>query len=216
MNLKEDYHVHSNYNDHSAADLTIQNVVRHAENIGLRILAFTEHVRKIGSSNWIPRYLKEIESCKSSIEIIPGFEGKILPDGSIDCPKECSKDYFLIASFHSRFKDKRTWLDALSIAIQDPYVDVLGHLAPEETFTVDRDEIEELASLIVANKKIIELNAKYHRPPKDWIQIFKKRGVFFHLGSDAHSLAEVGHFESISDLINIVNASSLQDESDGE
>ena len=60
MNIKEDYHVHCNYNDHSMPDLTIQNVLKRAKEIDLETLAFTEHVRK--TSDWIPKYLKEIET----------------------------------------------------------------------------------------------------------------------------------------------------------
>ena len=85
--------MHCNYNDHSSPDLTIQNVLIRAEEIGLQTLAFTEHVRR--TSDWIPRYLREIESYKnnnnSSLRIIPGFEAKILLDGSINCPEQYSK-----------------------------------------------------------------------------------------------------------------------------
>ena len=41
-------------------DLTVSNVVKYAENMGLRlIIAFAEHVRK--TSDWLPRYLDEIQ-----------------------------------------------------------------------------------------------------------------------------------------------------------
>jgi histidinol phosphatase-like PHP family hydrolase len=49
----------------------------------------------------------------------------------------------------------------------------------------------------------VEINAKYHRPPGDWILIFKDKGVKFRLGSDAHSPSEIGQFGRISDLISI-------------
>ena len=44
MNLKEDYHIHTNYNNHSASNLTVKNVVQKAERKGLEIIALTEHV----------------------------------------------------------------------------------------------------------------------------------------------------------------------------
>jgi histidinol phosphatase-like PHP family hydrolase len=216
LNIKEDYHVHCNYNDHSAPDLTIRNVLRRAKEIGLQTLAFTEHVRK--TSDWIPKYLKEIELHKKDdnnnninssnnnfdLKVISGFEAKILADGSINCPEEYSKDYFLIASFHNVYGDKEVWLNALKRAIENPDVNVIGHIAPEPTFKLESSEVNTLASLIVENKKIVELNAKYHRPPSEWILIFKKRGVKFHLGSDAHSLQQIGQFVEISDLISLV------------
>jgi putative hydrolase len=209
LSIKEDYHIHCNYNDHSSPDLTISNVVEHAQDVGLRTIAFAEHVRK--TSEWIPKYLDEIDSISGNnptIEIISGFEAKILIDGSIDCLEKYANKYFLIASFHTNYQNKQVWLHALQKAIENPNVDVIGHIAPEPSFDLEPNEIEQLADLIARNKKIVELNAKYYRPPKDWIQIFRKRKVQFHLGSDAHSLDEVGRFEKISDLIALAEGRS--------
>ena len=212
MDLREDYHVHSNYNDHSSPDLTISAVMKRAREIGLRTLAFTEHVRR--SSNWISNYLKDIEfysatnnKCvdgKAFPRIISGFEAKILKDGSIDCLEEYSKNHFLISSFHTIYGDKEVWTRALRGAIENPHVDVIGHLAPEPSFNLKTVEVNELAKHIAKNGKIVELNAKYHRPPLAWIHIFRKNGVKFHLGSDAHSLDKIGYFREISDLISAV------------
>ena len=203
ISLKRDYHVHANYNDHSSSDLTIQNVIKEAEKKGLQTLAFTEHVRK--TSDWIPRYLDELESARArlvdGLELISGFEAKILQDGSIDCLDRYASEYFIVASFHTRYPEKRIWVGALQKAIENPDVDVIGHLAPESTFSLEQTEIEDLARLIVKNQKIVELNAKYHRPPAEWVRIFREAGVKFHLGSDAHSLPEVGNFASLHELI---------------
>lgn len=201
LNKKADYHIHCNYNDHSSIDLTIPNVVKYAKDRGLEVIAFTEHVRK--TSDWIPKYLDEIDRISRDhvIKIIAGFEAKILIDGSVDCPEEYADKYFLIASFHTTYHDKQVWIQALQTAIENPNVDVIGHIASEPSFTLESNEIEQLANLIVENNKIVELNVKYHRPPKEWIQIFRKNSVRFHLGSDAHSLEEIGKFEKISDLI---------------
>lgn len=208
LSTKEDYHIHCNYNDHSSPDLTVSNIVKYAENIDLRVIAFSEHVRK--TSDWIPRYLDEIRRISSNriIEIIVGFEAKILIDGSIDCPEKYAEKYFLIASFHTKYHDKQVWLQALEKAIKNPNVDVIGHIAPEPSFSVEPNEIERLANLIVQNNKTVELNAKYHRPPRQWIEIFRKNSVRFHLGSDAHSLEEVGRFNKISDLIALAEGHS--------
>jgi putative hydrolase len=101
----------------------------------------------------------------SKLKLITGFEAKILRDGSIDCCEEYSRNHFIVASFHTIFGDKRIWMEALKCVIQNPDVDVIGHLAPEPTFDLDDQELSELASLIVSNHKIIEISAKYHRPP---------------------------------------------------
>lgn len=202
LNLKEDYHIHSNFNDHSPDNLTISNIVNQAEKIGLQKFAITEHVRK--TSDWIPEYLDQIKSLNRR-NLIVGFEAKILQDGSINCPQEYMKNYFIIASFHGLFKDKKQWIKALESAIQNPDVNVIGHLGPEPTFDLTEDELNHLSKLIVSNNKIVEINAKYHLPLLTWVKIFKKNGVKFHLSSDAHSLSEIGNFEKISDLIEIIN-----------
>jgi putative hydrolase len=205
LDILEDYHVHSSYNDHSALDLTVKNALDRAAEIGLKTLAFTEHVRR--SSSWVPQYIKEIKNLRESsmTNVIIGFEAKILSDGSIDCLEEYSEAYFIIASFHSVYSDKKKWMDALIKTIENPHVNVIGHLAPEPTFHIDGGEIDFIASRIVLHEKIVEINAKYHRPPRDWILSFREKGVRFHLGSDAHSVSEIGRFEKVSDLIRLLD-----------
>ncbi|MDF0682009.1 MAG: hypothetical protein P0116_13705 [Candidatus Nitrosocosmicus sp.] len=125
-------------------------------------------------------------------------------DGEIDCPSEyLNKDYFIIASFHTRY-NKEIWYEGLTKAIKNPNVDVIGHLAPEINFKVNSREIKNLADLIVANGKKIEINSKYVRPPKEFLEIFKECGVEFHLGSDAHAINDIGDFNRIKDLINLI------------
>ena len=205
LDILEDYHVHSSYNDHSALDLTVKNALDRAAEVGLKTLAFTEHVRR--SSSWVPQYIKEIKNLRESsmTNVIIGFEAKILSDGSIDCLEEYSEAYFIIASFHSVYSDKEKWMEALIKTIENPHVNVIGHLAPEPTFHLDDGEIDFIASRIVLHEKIVEINAKYHRPPKDWILSFREKGVRFHLGSDAHSISEIGRFEKVSDLIRLLD-----------
>ena len=208
LNIKEDFHVHTSYNDHSAPDLNVASAVKYAESIGLRTLAFTEHVRR--ESNWIDRYVNEIEKigAKSNLKLITGFEAKILRDGSIDCLPRYSEAYFVIASFHTIYGNKETWLNAIKNAIQNPDVNVIGHLAPEPSFNLDDRELIQISELLKEHGKIVELNAKYNRPPVDWVLKFKEHNVEFHLGSDAHSLNEIGNFSGINRLVEVVCSDS--------
>jgi histidinol phosphatase-like PHP family hydrolase len=208
LNIKEDFHVHTNYNDHSAPDLNVASAVKYAASIGLKTLAFTEHVRR--ESNWIENYVNEIESndTKPNLKLITGFEAKILKDGSIDCLSKYSADYFVIASFHTIYGNKEIWMNAIKSAIKNPDVNVIGHLAPEPTFSLNNEELIEISQLLKDHRKIVELNAKYIRPPMDWVSKFKKYNVEFHLGSDAHSLSEIGEFSRILKLVQFVGAST--------
>ncbi len=204
LNMKEDLHIHCNYNDHSSKDLTIPNIINKSESLGLERVAITEHVRK--NSEWTKKYVDELNYYipRTKIKILRGFEAKILIDGEVDCPVEfLNNEYFIIASFHTRYT-KETWYEALIKAIKNPNVDVIGHLAPEVDFKVKESELRNIAELIVANGKKIEINSKYIRPPIEFLKIFKKRGVEFHLGSDAHTIKDIGNFNRIKDLINLI------------
>jgi putative hydrolase len=208
INIKEDFHVHTSYNDHSSPDLNVASAANYAESIGLKTLAFTEHVRR--ESNWIDSYVNDIEinNTRPNLKLITGFEAKILRDGSIDCPSQYSKDYFIIASFHTIYGNKEIWMNAIRNAIRNPDVNVIGHLAPEPSFNLESEELIEICELLKKHDKIVELNAKYNRPPMDWVRIFKEHNVNFHLGSDAHSLREIGEFGRIFRLIQLVGTNS--------
>jgi putative hydrolase len=65
-----------------------------------------------GFQDILTKYNTYIISSKHIIEIIAGFEAKILIDGSIDCPEKYADKYFLIASFHTRYHNKQVWLQA--------------------------------------------------------------------------------------------------------
>jgi histidinol phosphatase-like PHP family hydrolase len=204
LNVKEDLHIHCSYNDHSSKDLTIPNIINKSESLDLERIAITEHVRK--NSEWTKKYVDELNFYipKTKIKILKGFEAKILADGEIDCPIEYLNDeYFIIASFHTKY-NKETWYEALLGTIKNPNIDVIGHLAPENDFRVSVSEIQNIADLVVANGKKIEINSKYIRPPKEFLKVFKETGVQFHLGSDAHSINDIGNFDRIKDLINLI------------
>ena len=204
LNRQEDMHIHCNYNDHSDSNLTASNIVRVAEEKNLTKIAITEHVRK--SSDWTNKYLDDVNGqiSKSKLKILVGFEAKILQNGEIDCPDEyLCNNYFIVASFHTRYA-KEEWYSSLIEAIKNPFVNVIGHLAPEIDFSLSISEIEKLGDLLIDHHKIVEINAKYIRPPTDFLEIFKRQGVSFHLGSDAHALKDIGDFNRINHLINLL------------
>jgi putative hydrolase len=208
LNTKEDFHIHCNYNDHSAPDLTVENVIKTAKGLKLQTIAFTEHVRN--TSDWTERYIEEINqfSPETGLNVLKGFEAKILPDGSIDCPSIYLNDnYFIVASFHTKYQEKDKWYNALLKAINNENVNVIGHLEHDPYFSLDHEEIKRIGEEVLSNDKIIEINSKYHRPTLQYLKIFVELGISFHLGSDAHSLNEIGDFDRIFDLISFIEHS---------
>jgi histidinol phosphatase-like PHP family hydrolase len=208
LNTKEDYHIHCNYNDHSAPDLTVENIIKKAKELKLQTIAFTEHVRN--SSDWTENYIEEINQFlpTADLNVLKGFEAKILPDGSIDCPSRyLNGDYLIVASFHTKYQEKDKWYNALLKAINNESVNVIGHLEHDHYFSLNYDEIKRIGEEVLSNGKIVEINTKYHRPPLEYLKVFIELGISFHLGSDAHSLNEIGNFDRIMDLINFIEQS---------
>jgi histidinol phosphatase-like PHP family hydrolase len=140
--------------------------------------------------------------------VIAGFEATILSDESIHCCEEYSRNCFIGAASIQYLLTRECGWETLKSAIQNPpNLDVIiGHLAPEPTFDPDDgNELSELASLIVSNCKVIELNARYHRPPLKELLRFKEHDVRFHFKSDAHSTEEIVNLIRLYDLIAIVD-----------
>ena len=48
-----------------------------------------------------------------------------------------NKDYFIIASFHTKYQDKQKWYNALLKTIRNENVNVIGHLAPDPGISLD-------------------------------------------------------------------------------
>ena len=71
----------------------------------------------------------------------------------------------IIASFHTFYPDKKIWMNALVKTVENPDVNIIGHLAPEQTFTLSIREIESLASKIVENEKVVEINCQVSSTP---------------------------------------------------
>jgi histidinol phosphatase-like PHP family hydrolase len=86
-------------------------------------------------------------------------------------------------------------------ALDNPEVDILGHpfgMSRNRFHTAPTDEM--LFQLIMkATQKgvAIEVNPRYCPDPRHFLSVCQKMGALVSLGSDAHSLEEVGRIVSI-------------------
>ena len=102
--LKGDWHVHTNYTD---GKNTVFEYCKQAEENGLELIAFTEHVRKKLDYDF-DDFVAEVYSAKDKfdLEILAGCEAKVLDsegtlDVSDDILKECEivLGVFVIAQY---------------------------------------------------------------------------------------------------------------------
>jgi DNA polymerase (family 10) len=132
------------------------------------------------------------------IELLAGSEVNILPDGSLDYEDELLAELdWVVASVHSSFAmDAATMTDRIVHAIENPYVDVIGHLSGRK---IERRkpyefDFERVVAAAVDTGTLLEINAAPDR--RDLNDVHARAaaaaGIPIVINCDAH---RVGGFE---------------------
>lgn len=190
--LTGEWHIHTNYTDgHNSVD----DYCRQALKLGIPLVVFSEHVRQRIDYDF-NALLGEIELARSrypELAILSGCEAKVLENGKLDVSDEILEQCeIVLMAFHSFPIDAGKYYDALRIALASPKVDIWAHpglFLIKNDLTLSNSQIEEVANIARRNSVLIELNARYDMPPKEWLDKLKGR-VGFVRGSDIHSLSD--------------------------
>lgn len=191
--LKGEWHVHTNYTDgHNSVD----DYCKKALDLGIPLIAFTEHVRKNLDYDF-SSFLNDIDEAKENYNLIilSGCEAKILPDGSLDVDDNILKvvDYPIFA-FHSFPSDLNLYLRSLLKVIKNKYVNTWAHpcaFLQKKNLELCDSELEEIFDCMQKNGVLLEINRKYSLPSKRWIDLAKANNVKFVCGSDVHYLDDL-------------------------
>jgi len=209
-----DYHIHTTYSD---GNNNPEDMIQKAIASGIREIAFTDHVWK--TSDWIDRYIEEINMLRKKypqIKILIGVEAKALNrKGDIDASEDTIKKVdFVMGVCHRRLPlenppfDNLINLSAEEAAKIETEVSInllknkdiafLGH--PGRTYHKFFNKIfpkEALTAIAEASKKTgkpVEFNTKL-----PWIyafvEIVAKLNAPFVIGSDAHTVHEIGKID---------------------
>lgn len=189
------WHIHTNYTD---GKNSIFEYCKKAEELGIPLIGFTEHIRKKIDYSF-QNLKKEIEEAKKrfSSKIILGCETKVLDeDGDLDASEKFfKKSEIVLGAFHGViFENKESFLRALKNMIKNPYVDVWAHpglFYLRQNFNLSKEEMDEITKLCAKNKVLMEINLKYNLPEKKLLNQAKKNKVKFIFGLDAHSIKDL-------------------------
>jgi len=193
--LDGDWHVHTDYTD---GKNTIIEYCKQAEKNGLRLIAFTEHVRRKLEYNF-DDFVSDVFSAKDKfdLEIVVGCEAKVLDTmGSLDVSKEVLKQCeIVIGSFH-KFEPhlKEAYLAALKNMISNSNVDIWGHpmlYSIRNVIPLNDENIHKIANLCSKHNVLIEKNFKYGVPDMKFQVIASNLNCKFVYGSDAHQISDV-------------------------
>ncbi len=195
--LRGDVHMHSTETD--GRD-TIETMARAAMDAGLEYIAITDHSQSLAMANGLDerRALAHAARIRSfdgafGVRLLAGIECDILPDGTMDLADDCLAALdIVIASVHSAFnQDKSQITDRLLRAIENPYVDVIGHptgrlILRRAPYPVDMEAVVAAA----ANHRVaIEINSQVDRLDVNDVhaKLARDKGVSLIVSSDAHS-----------------------------
>lgn len=207
----KDLHIHTKYSDGRS---TVKEYVESAAALGYGEICFTDHVDF--TTTWFDTYIKEItdeNAAAAGPDIYYGIEVRAKDrEGALNAPEEIIKyAEIVIGVIHSipatdgKGKSKpeefsREELLELEYSIslkllENQDVSVLGH--PMSNYeklygTVPEPYYKDLILKAKKTGKAIEINAKYKNDFKGFLDLCMELNPRVSLGSDAHSILELG------------------------
>jgi DNA polymerase (family X) len=195
--LRGDLHMHTTETDGKDE---IAAMAEGARDAGLEYIAITDHSQSLAMANGLDeaRALAHAGRIRAAdgrhgVRVLAGIECDIRPDGTLDLADDCLAALDLVvASVHSAFnQDRMQMTDRILRAIENPYVDILGHptgrmILRREPYPVDLDAIMAAA---LRHGVAVEINCQVHRLDLNDVnaKLAKDRGVPIVISSDAHS-----------------------------
>lgn len=157
MPMNYDMHIHTEYCGHGFG-MTIEAILRHADELGLHTIAITDHVFRPADLPIISRIRREVERYKTKCRVIIGAEIDVdgdCSDGRLVTDNFLGMDY-VIAGFHYvptignyphcpedcdlRPDDfLKVWRSSLLGIVSNPAVDTLAHPGRLVAASVDLD-----------------------------------------------------------------------------
>lgn len=199
--IRGDLHTHTTESDGTAS---IEEMAAAAKEMGYEVLAITDHSKALAMTNGlsVERLLKHIENIHrisdklKGITLLAGSEVDILADGKMDYDDDVLKELdIVIASPHMSLKqDSKKATDRMLRAIDNPYVNVIGHptgrlINSREGLPLEMDKVIERAA---KTGTALEINASYPRLDLNDTNARHaiEAGAFLSINTDSHSIPE--------------------------
>jgi DNA polymerase (family 10) len=198
--IRGDLHDHTTWSDGTRS---IEQMARGAAERGLTYLSISDHSsgRAVGNGLSVERLREQIREVRAvadsfGVRLLCSSEVDIRADGSLDYPDEVLSELdIVVASIHSGFSgDKEKQTKRLLRAIENPYVNVIGHptgvLIEERVgYEFDVDAVFRAAAKygtaleINSNPARLDLSASLARRAKE-------SGCTIAIDTDAHSIED--------------------------
>jgi len=215
---KVDFHIHTDYTD---GQNSIQDYAQTAINKDYQAMCFTEHVDK--TTTWFNRFREEVTSCREKLndyrlKIYYGIEVRAADfNGNLNAhDKIINSAEVVMGVIHSypakegggtynlaeltRKEAMKIEFEATMALLDNPSLDILGH--PGHTYEKHYAEFPpELYRKIIRKAKqkgvAVEINPRYQRNLKTFLQLCMDEDVLISLGSNCHKVEDFGRVQKI-------------------
>jgi putative hydrolase len=198
--LRGDCHTHSDWSDGGSP---IEVMAEAARELGHDYVVLTDHSPRLTIANGLSEdrlrrqldVIDELNGKLAPFRILAGIEVDILEDGGLDqSPELLDRLDVVVASVHSKLRQEPIGMTMRMVrALENPYVDILGHCTgrivvgrgrPESTF-----DAEAVFATAVAHDKAVEVNCRPERldPPRRLLSTAVAAGCRFSIDTDAHA-----------------------------
>lgn len=191
--LSGEWHIHTDYTDGTNS---IDEYCQRAIELGIPLVAFTEHVRRNLSYDFTA-FLEDIDKARENYDVIilSGCEAKALPDGTLDVDDTVIENVdYPVFAFHSFPKDLEKYLTALYTIVKNPFVNTWAHpgvFLKKSGLDLPKDDLSCIFKRLEENEILIEQNKKYNTPSDVWIKGAEAYQISFVRGSDCHCIDEM-------------------------
>jgi DNA polymerase (family 10)/putative hydrolase len=191
--LAGEWHIHTHYTD---GRNSVSEYCRSASELGIPLVAFTEHVRKKLDYNF-DAFIEDIERARDEFDLIilSGCEAKVLPDGNLDVSEEILTmvDY-PVFSYHSFPPDSDLYLQSLRNVLNNKYVNAWAHpnaLMDIRGMHISDENLKGVFQCMKENDILLERNQKYGVPDPAWMAMANSYEICLVRGSDCHGIEEM-------------------------
>lgn len=204
MRFVADLHTHTIVSGHAYSSL-MENA-KYASEIGLEVLGVTDHGPNMPGAPhlWYFGNLKVLPRELYGVKMLYGCEANIIDyEGNLDLPVELQKDLdVMIVSMHEPLMvaEKSADLNTAAIlkAMDNPYVDILGHIGNPK-FPIHEEDIVKKAKeknilIEINNSSFVSSRLGSEKNCTDIVSLCKEFGVRIIVNSDAHFCYSIGNF----------------------
>jgi DNA polymerase (family X) len=201
--VKGDLHTHTNLTDGLAS---LEDMVARAAAFGYAYFAVTDHAPNLYMQRMTEdkilaqrARLEQLRAKYPSMTLLHGTELNIDPDGNVDWDGSFLAGFDLtVASVHSHFNQTKDEMTGRVLrAIENPYVDIIGHLTTRQIGRrppVDLD-LEAIFEAAARTGTALEINSHPDRLDlsDEHVLWARRHGVRFAVNTDAHAVPHLEH-----------------------